>query len=146
MENDIDSGLSPMERRDLHRIAGMMIPADAGYDLPSASDPIIFADTLATLGPDRADILDALAALSIVRDLDDARAEIEIHTYLNKGTRAAITLGRIVLQSYYRNDRVLRALGQEARAPFPKGYTLEQGDWSLLDSVKQRPQLWRNDR
>ena len=41
-----------------------------------------------------------------------------------------------MLQCYYRDDRVLRSLGLELRAPFPKGYTLEQGDWSLLDPVK----------
>ena len=64
------------------------------------------------------------------------------------GSRAerAGALGRAVLGAYYRNDRVLLALGHEARAPFPKGYTLEQGDWSLLDAVRQRPAFWRDDR
>ena len=55
-------------------------------------------------------------------------------------------LGRAVLQCYYRDDRVLRSLGLELRAPFPKGYTLEQGDWSLLDAVRGRPRMWRDDR
>ena len=55
-------------------------------------------------------------------------------------------LGRLVLGAYYRDDRVLVALGLEARAPFPKGYALEQGDWSLLDRVRGRPPLWRDDR
>jgi hypothetical protein len=45
----------------------------------------------------------------------------------------------VVLQCYYRDDRVLRSLGLETRAPFPKGYALEQGDWSVLDPVKARP-------
>ena len=54
------------------------------------------------------------------------------------GGAAAATLVRVVLQCYYRDDRVLRSLGLELRAPFPKGYTLEQGDWSLLDPVKAR--------
>jgi hypothetical protein len=27
----------------------------------------------------------------------------------------------------------------ELRAPFPKGYVLQDGDWSLLDPVKARP-------
>jgi len=38
---------------------------------------------------------------------------------------------------------VLRSLGLELRAPFPKGYGLEQGDWSLLDPVKTRASMWR---
>ena len=54
------------------------------------------------------------------------------------GGAAAATLVRVVLQCYYRDDRVLRSLGLELRAPFPKGYVLEQGDWSLLDPVKAR--------
>ena len=33
-----------------------------------------------------------------------------------------MALGRVILGAYYRDDRVLLALGQEARAPFPKGY------------------------
>ena len=41
------------------------------------------------------------------------------------------------------DDRVLRSLGLELRPPFPQGYALEQGDWSLLDPVKARPSMWR---
>jgi hypothetical protein len=49
----------------------------------------------------------------------------------------------VVLQCYYRDDRVMRALGQEPRSPFPKGHVVEQGDWSLLDPVKNRAPFWR---
>ncbi len=59
------------------------------------------------------------------------------------GGAPAATLIRVVLQCYYRDDRVLRSLGLELRAPFPKGHPLEQGDWSLLDPVKARPSMWR---
>ena len=59
---------------------------------------------------------------------------------------AMLHTGRVILGAYYRDDRVLLALRQEARAPFPQGYTLEQGDWSLLDAVRHRPPLWRDDR
>jgi hypothetical protein len=55
-------------------------------------------------------------------------------------------LGRAVLQCYYRDDRVLRSLGIAPLAPFPKGRPLEQGDWSLLDAVRGRPRMWRDDR
>jgi len=53
-------------------------------------------------------------------------------------------LGRAVLQCYYRDDRVMRALGLEPRPPYPKGHVLEQGDWSLLDAVRGRPRMWRD--
>jgi hypothetical protein len=52
-------------------------------------------------------------------------------------------LSRIVLQCYYRDDRVMRSLGMEARPPFPKGFEVEQGDWSLLDPVRAMPPLYR---
>ena len=55
----------------------------------------------------------------------------------------AAALGRLILSAYYRDDRVLLALGHEARAPFPKGYDVEQGDWSLLDPVRARPRMYR---
>ena len=78
---------------------------------------------------------------------EDRREPVGPRRLLNRqpGTRpgatggaAAATLVRVVLQCYYRDDRVLRSLGLELRAPFPKGYTLEQGDWALLDPVKAR--------
>jgi len=52
----------------------------------------------------------------------------------------------VILAPIYRDDRVLLALGMEARPPFPHGYTLEQGDWSLLDAVRKRLPFWRDDR
>jgi hypothetical protein len=61
----------------------------------------------------------------------------------NTAGAAAAALIRVVLQCYYRDDRVLYWLGLELRPPFPEGYVLEQGDWSLLDPVKARPSMWR---
>jgi hypothetical protein len=52
-------------------------------------------------------------------------------------------LVRVVLLCYYRDDRVMRSLGQEPRPPFPKGHVVEQGDWSLLDPVRKRPRMYR---
>ena len=57
-----------------------------------------------------------------------------------------VRLWRVILAAYYRDDRVLRALGHEARPPFPKGYAVEQGDWSLVDAVRSRAPFWRDDR
>lgn len=145
MGNATEPGLTPAQTQVLQRIAGLMIPADPSYHLPSASDPVIFADILASLGRDLADVSDALAAVAHA-DLDDPAGEAIVMAFLASGRQAAITLSRVVLQCYYRDDRVLRSVGHEPRPPFPKGYALEQGDWLLLDAVKARPQLWRNDR
>src|ERR1700680_3078366 len=52
MRNDSETGLSPGESRDLRRIAGMMIPANAEYGVPGADDPLIFAGLVKSLGRD----------------------------------------------------------------------------------------------
>jgi len=49
----------------------------------------------------------------------------------------------ITAQCYYRDDRVMQSLGMEARPPYPLGFTLEQGDWSLLDPVRKREKFYR---
>jgi hypothetical protein len=71
---------------------------------------------------------------------------VVVQEFRASGGVAATTLVRVVLQCYYRDDRVLRSLGLELRPPFPKGYPLEQGDWSLLEPVKARPSFWRRVR
>lgn len=45
---------------------------------------------------------------------------------------------------YYIDPTVLELLGLEARPPQPKGYQLEPGDLSLLESVKKRGQAYRD--
>ena len=56
-------------------------------------------------------------------------------TLLSREGPTITALGRAVLQCYYRDDRVMRALGLEPRPPYPKGHVLEQGDRALLDVV-----------
>ena len=53
------------------------------------------------------------------------------------------TLVRIIAQCYYRDDRVMKALGMELRPPFPEGFTVEEGDWTLLEPVRRRGKLYR---
>jgi hypothetical protein len=36
----------------------------------------------------------------------------------------------------------MRSPGQEPRPPFPEGHVIEQGDWSLLDPVRERVPMW----
>jgi hypothetical protein len=143
-----DTTLTLRQRDDLRTVAAMMIPASAEYDVPGADDAVIQADILATLGRDTARVrqaLDDLARLAEkpLADLDPARRDEVARQFRASGGAPAATLVRVVLQCYYRDDRVVRSLGLELRAPFPKGYTLEQGDWSLLDPVKARPSTWR---
>jgi hypothetical protein len=141
--------LMPAELRDLRRLAGFMVPASAEYGVPGADDEAILADILRSLGRDRSDVGNALAMLGEIAGgdfagLDDAKAEAAAMALLGHQSPVVTALGRAVLQCYYRDDRVIRALGIEPRAPFPKGRVLEQGDWSLLDAVRGRPRMWRD--
>ncbi len=140
--------LSADERRGLAGFAGVMIPASAEYAVPGADDPAIVADMVSTLGRDAPGVRAALQRLDALAegcfaDLPEARREDVAHRLREEGGAALATLCRVVLQCYYRDDRVLLSLGIEPRPPFPKGHVLEQGDWSLLDPVRQRASMWR---
>jgi len=144
----VDNSLTAAQRDDLRVIAAMMIPESIEYNVPGADDPAIQADILATLGRDAKQVavaLDDLARLAggPLAALQAARREAVTKEFRATGGTAAATLVRVVLQCYYRDDRVLRSLGLELRPPFPRGHALEQGDWSLLDPVKARPPIWR---
>jgi hypothetical protein len=142
------SELTQTQRDDLRTIAAMIIPASDEYKVPGADDPAIQVDMIKTLGRDTALVtkaLDHLARLSgkPLAALDPAKRDAVIDEFRATGGAATATLVRVVLQCYYRDDRVLRSLGIELRAPFPKGHVLPDGDWSLLDPVKARPQNLR---
>lgn len=143
-----DSALTPAQRDDLRILSGIIIPASAAFGVPGADDPAIQADILATLGRDAALVRAALDQLGRLADgplarQDAARREALAVELRAAGGPAVATLTRVVLQCYYRDDRVVRSLGLEPRPPFPLGHALEQGDWSLLDPVRKRPSMWR---
>ena len=112
--------------------------------MPGADDERIQADIVATLGRDTKRVAAALDYLARLADgplaaLEAERREAVAREFRANGGVAGATLIRVVLQCYYRDDRVLRSLGLELRPPFPKGHILPDGDWSLLDPVKARP-------
>lgn len=145
----IENTLSESELQDLRCIAAMMIPASTEYGVPGADDSLIFADIVKSLGRDLRDVQRALATLAKLgscafADLDSSRRYEVLAAFRARGGAEVAALSRSVLQCYYRDDRVVRSLGLEPRPPFPKGHTLEQGDWSLLDPVRARSKLWRD--
>ena len=140
--------LTPPQSDDLRAIAGIIIPASMEWDVPGADDPAIQADMVATLGRDVGLVREALDALARYAgrplvSLDPAGREAVAMELRATGGAAVVTLTRVVLQCYYRDDRVVRSLGLEPRPPYPLGHVLEDGDWSLLDPVRARPPMWR---
>ena len=149
LADDFESELTPAELRDLRRLAGFMVPSSADYRVPGANDAAIFADIVRSLGRDRSAVRKALAVLREMAGgdfaaTDEAEAEATAMALLRREGPEITALGRAVLQCYYRDERVIRSLGLEPGAPFPKGHIVQQGDWSLLDAVRNRPPMWRD--
>ncbi len=143
-----NSPLTAAESRDLHAFAGTMIPASERHGVPGADDEAIFADIVKSLGRDREDIGLALRRLTVLAggafaDLPAERRLAVANDLRVEGGPPLAALTRVILLCYYRDDRVMRSLGQEPRPPFPLGHVVEQGDWSLLDPVKKRAPFYR---
>ena len=141
--------LTTEEIDDLRCVAGLMVPASAAYAIPGADDAVIFADILASLGRETTAVRDALAALARLAgarlgQLDASRRDAVAAAFRAAGGPGPAALERAVLRCYYRDDRVVRSLGDEPRAPFPKGRNVDQGDWTLLDPVRRRAPMWRD--
>jgi hypothetical protein len=149
MADDSRSDLTPAELWDLRRLVGFMVPSSTDYRVPGANDGAIFADIVRSLGRDQSAVRKALIILREMAGgdfaaIDEAEAETTAMALLRREGPEIMALGRAVLQCYYRDERVIRSLGLEPGAPFPKGHTVQQGDWSLLDAVRNRPPMWRD--
>jgi hypothetical protein len=136
------------EIRDFRALARMIIPPSETYRVPGADDELIFSDICRSLERDFDDVRRALSELkqlsggAFAELADERRAQVA-SAFREKGGAPLMALVRVVLLCYYRDDRVMQSLGQEPRAPFPKGHVVEQGDYSLLDPVRARPPIWR---
>src|SRR5215472_14597004 len=114
--------LSADQCRSLRCLAEMMIPASAEYGVPSAGDDAIFGDILKSLGRDAAHVVAVLETLDGMAgrpfaDLDRERREAIAARLRATAVEALTYVTRIILQCYYRDDRVMRSLGMEPRPP-----------------------------
>lgn len=139
---------SPTGRDLLRALAGAVLPADAGFGVPGADDPEILAAATALLAPRAAEIEGALRHLDHLADGGYATASAATRvavaeTALSTRSPGFGLLMTLLLQAYYQDDRVMQSLGMEPRPPFPLGYEVPEGDWSLLDPVRARPPFWR---
>ena len=140
--------LTEAEIEDLRCLAGLIIPASAKYGVPGADDDRIVSDVVGSIARDLDHVRAALATLRALAGgsfaaLDAPRRAAVAAKLRAEGGLPVRVLTRIVLLCYYRDDRVMVSLGLEARAPYPKGHVVEQGDWSLLDPVRARKPFWR---
>ncbi|WP_299731925.1 hypothetical protein [uncultured Tateyamaria sp.] len=128
-----DTPLDQDEQEILSQLAAAIIPASDTYAVPGADDAQIVRDMLGSAYAGLAADLASFAAFGV------EKAE----TFRHEHPMTAGRLERLVVECYYRDDRVLTSLGLEARPPFPKGFEVDQGDWSLLDPVRAMVPIYR---
>ncbi|MDU9007090.1 hypothetical protein [Sedimentitalea todarodis] len=128
------SPFSSDECDTLRRLADRMIPASENDGLPGAGDPVIFADIL----QDAARVHVALKGLLTASGDETDPMDLNM-----ADSAAARELHQIVVFCYYRDPRVMRALGMEVRPPFPQGFDVEPSDLSLLEPVRKRASIYR---
>jgi hypothetical protein len=145
----IEAAMTDASETDLaliRALVGRIIPASSDYGVPGADDDLIFADIVDTLRPNLAALGDLLASLDTAALKRASASDIDglIQRLQEPFGPALALLIAVVAQCYYRDDRVMRSLDMEARPPFPEGFEVEAGDWSLLDPVRARSTIWRD--
>lgn len=141
--------LTSDESRSLCCLVGMVIPASEAYQVPGADDDRIFRDIQSSLGRDADAVRSALARLNelgggVFADLSPTARDVAVTAFRESSPALAAVIEEVTVRCYYRDDRVMRAIGMEPRPPFPKGYEVEPGDLSLLDPVRARQKIWRD--
>ncbi|MFT5691216.1 MAG: hypothetical protein ACI92E_000542 [Oceanicoccus sp.] len=140
------------QKSKLKIIANILIPTSEEHQIPSAADDVIFVDILLTAAVEANTTAAALTKLGTLarsqyaEEFDQLSAEkqnLTVRVFREKNPDEFALLLTITCACYYRDDRVMRSLNMETRAPFPLGFTVEQGEWSLLDPVKSRPKMYR---
>ena len=141
--------LNPSLRPVLSALLDTMIPENQSLSAPSGGIDEVVDDVIATLTGNAVEIVTSMLINLTEHERGsfaelDSNSRWQIFQELEKTNGHEIRiLGGILLQCYYRNDAVLRSLGMEARAPFPQGNEVDQGEWHLLDPVKNRGKLYR---
>lgn len=146
-----DNPFTDAERTLIGKLAHMMIPASGKYGVPGADDAAILSTILAKGKAHESLLKKGVYDFSqLAQDQQKTASELSDKELLalmkdfRMSHRSFVqTLMTITAQSYYQDERVLKSLDLEARPPFPQGYSLQQGDWSLLDPVKQKDKIYR---
>ena len=145
--------LSNSQRTLLARLAGRIIPASAEYGVPGADDDAVVETILSKAqryGLAIPDGLDQFVAFAESRpgkieewEVADLSAALDAFEAAAGGGFVGL-LTMLTAQAYYQDPRVLESLDLEPRPPFPKGQEVPQGDWSLLEPVKERGKRYRD--
>ena len=132
----------------LKRIAFLLIPESEEYELPGGDDDAIFAHFLKLASPQLTNINHCLFELQ--KKSSDQHGDSFLKLQNNEQIATLHTCPSLlevlmphIALAYYQDPRILTALSLKDSPPFPGGYAVDQGDWSLLDPVRKRKPLYR---
>ena len=148
-----DAALDSNQQRTFGAILGMIIPASGDGRFPSAAETDVLGYVAKTdpklLETVRIE-LDRLNTMSenlhglVFGDAHETVRQELLDEIRGKEPQFLRGLALQTVTCYYQDDRVMEAIGMEARPPFPKGYEVVAGDLSLLDPVRARGQVYRD--
>ena len=148
-----DAVLDSAQQRTFGAILDMIIPASGDGRFPSAAETDVLGYVAKTdpklLETVRIE-LDRLNTMSenlhglVFGDAHETVRQELLDEIRGKEPQFLRGLALQTVTCYYQDDRVMEAIGMEARPPFPKGYEVVAGDLSLLDPVRARGQVYRD--
>jgi len=140
------------EHAVLDALMDLMIPASRDGRMPAARALALYADSAGLSSRDAALLhhglreieahaqaahgtgfaqLQVAGAMAVVEQMRAQHPEF-IHAFcLNTTAR------------YLKHATVMPLIGLEPRPPWPKGHTVAEGDWSLIEVVRKRPKIYR---
>lgn len=148
-QSAVISELSGLEQEALFCVVSHMIPPNEELGVPGASDAKIFADILRSTGRDLPALRRALHVLNEMAGqrldtLPPDRQAALLASFRSAHPDLTAVFEAVTVRCYYRDDRVMASLGMEARPPFPLGFDVPEGNWSLLEPVRRRGKIYRD--
>ncbi|MBT6274626.1 MAG: hypothetical protein HOI95_10890 [Chromatiales bacterium] len=137
----------------LKALADVIVPPSMEHGVPGAGDDAVCKNIITDAAARLPKLIRALELLEqMAKDehglafaaLADAEREGTALHFRGAHAGAARLVETLVTQCYYRDDRVMLSLGMEPRPPHPAGYSVDSGDWSLLDQVRRRSPFHRS--
>jgi Gluconate 2-dehydrogenase subunit 3 len=143
---------SARQRATLDALLELMIPASADGRMPAAVG-LGLLDALGSISTEShaalatgLDQLESAASTRLGKPFAglDAAPALQLVDALRPGAAPFFALLTLhVVSRYYEHPQVLAALGIDPSPPWPRGHEVDDGDWSLLDPVRGRQNLYR---
>ena len=143
---------SEAERAALDVLMDLLIPASADGRMPAARSLRLYDNTATMRSRERAILGEGLAELDrrtlaeqgvSFAQLDQARAKALVDAMREEGSTFVQTFVAQTVGRYTSHPTVMPLLGLEVRPLWPQGNVVAEGDWSLLDVVREREKFYR---